>query len=238
MSPALESSTGATHTSPRSEARWTVAHRAFPLLTGLGVAVALMSLRWFPPPTLIAFFVLPFAFAIPLSGLSTLGMRRMRVPRLAVRHVVAALAAVATAMAFALLIGFLSAGLDLGSAMGGTEQTVGLGLLALSVGALAGWLACHLERLADRGSGLPCLGKPPWNPRRWGPAGAIGVALFLVAAIDPAWLFTWPQEARGSTPWGMAGFFAIVASIVGVVCLGVGLSVEGALGLRRSLRKV
>jgi hypothetical protein len=192
---------------------------------------ALAFVRLVPAPRWIAFVALPFLVAVPLSALSTVGMRGTRVPWLSGRHVVAALAAVATAMAPAALAAFLTGRLQSLLMSSLVVETIGFTAVVASVGLLAGWLACQFERLADGGASLPYLGRSRWNPRRWGVAGTAGVTLFLAFVTVPAWAF--------ALPWGSvaAGFYAVVAGIVAVLSLVVGLALEVAMArIRRPPR--
>jgi hypothetical protein len=203
-------------------AQWTAAHRAFPLLTGLGVAVALIVVSWIPPPMRFpfAFFILPLLIAPSLSALSALGIRST-VPWLAARHAVAALAAVGTAMAATALVALLF------HANADALRPADLPAVIMPSSSLAGWLALQFERFADRGTGLPPFGRTRWNPRRWGVAGATGVALFIALMTAPAWAFLLVLPHGGG--FGIVWYYGLWAGVVAVVSLVIGLTVEAVL---------
>lgn len=211
-----------------TKVRWTATHRMFPALVGLGVSLGILSVAWIPDPRVIYFVSLPFVGGVLLGLSALIGTRGVRERRVIGLHLLVALAAVTTAMVPVLLFTNLRGRLILDMPMTISEQR-GLVLLALSVGALAGWVACQAERFADRRIGLPTLGRTRWNPRRWGLAGGVGVAFFLLTTQGLGWYYSTSWMFRATTPGGMMGFFAIVWIIVGAVSMAVGLAVEVAI---------
>ncbi|HLA82696.1 MAG TPA: hypothetical protein VJP78_13965 [Thermoleophilia bacterium] len=204
----------------------TTIQRAFPLLTGLGVAAALLLIRWFPPPRQFAFVLFPIAVAVLLVVLTTWRFARPPVPRLAAVRGFVAFAAVGAATGIGLVASSFSGGLRFLSRSSPTvETTPEFTAVVVSVGSLAGWLAFLFERLAERRG----IARPSVPPRRSPGLGmAAGVTIFLVAATGPAWGFAvlpWVYPGSGPTG-GIIILYAVAVGIVGVVSLVLGVVAE------------
>ena len=211
-----------TQTAAGTEVRWTAIHRAYPLLVGAGVFLVLVSMIVFPAPLVLGFLLFPAAVAALLGQLSLVGTRDTQ--GLRVRHALVSLTAVMAAMSPVIVPITMGGALDEALPLPRIYPTK-WALFAADVAVLAGWIACHLERLVDRRSGFPPLGRARWNPRRWNLPGVVGVAVFLVAAM-PYLLITSSRPLYWSTPQGMALWFAMIAAGVGAVVLLVCMCAE------------
>ena len=209
--------------------------RAFPLLTGVGVVAALLSIRWFPPPRQVAFVFFPIAVAVLIVVLTTLKFARPPARRLAAVRGMVAFAAVGMATGIGLVASPFSGGFALLSGNSPTvETTLQFTAVVASVGCLAGWLAFLFERLAERRGIAPPSVPPRRNP---GLGMVAGVTTFLVAETGPAWGFAVLPWAPGIGPMGgIIVLYAVAVGAVGVVSLALGLAVEANRAFRNRPR--
>lgn len=195
--------------------------RAFPFLTGLGVALALVPMPWVHDFRAPVFIAVAIAIAVPLGTLRT---RDGRLAWLGAEYSIACLVAVvfaSTATIFANVLVWYRDWLDLPSIV----DTPSILAVVILVGTLSAWFAALFQRWADPQLGAIRPTRSRWSPHMWGPAGIVGGTLCLVAAIAlTSIMIHYPQlPTLGPSRLGLwiAGMIFGATMLLGLVLLAI-----------------
>ncbi len=153
--------------------------RAFPYLTGLGVAIALAAMPWVPKYRAGIFMVVAIAIAVPLG---TLRIRDGHLSWLGAEYRVASFLAAVFASFTTIVVTVFIWRQDWLALPNILDEPAILAVIIL-VGILSTWFASVLRRWLDPQRTTVSPTGPRWSPRSWGLAGITGGTLTIIAAI-------------------------------------------------------
>lgn len=217
-----------TRTNGEDRAR-TTNHRDYPIVTGLGVAAALLMVRWFPLPRSIAFTFLPMVIAVGIVGILSFWRRQTRGSKLAARPIMVAWTAAGGATVIALSPFLFLSGLRIFTVDWPVVETDEFLAVVASVGALSGWFSFVFAHLAESRDADPGSRPARGITRLWATSG---ITIFLALSTFPAWAYA-ALPFGGIGPGMMWALYAVALGIVGFGCLVVGVVAEAVLALMR-----